>query len=441
MNRLSSIWLACLLFVTGMQAGAQVNDWISANWSSSPYVQDIAIDGAGRVFAATDGVYRSTDNGDSWQQLPFPDTDVSCIGINGSAHVFVGTWGHGLYRSTDNGDSWVKAGLQTSRINCIAINTAGSIFVGLDAMGGDSTFYRSTDNGNSWILRTIGMPSPSQIITAIATGGTGLVYASPTPPSGEAVFRSTDDGDSWTPTGSGSIFNLLSLLVTPSGHVFAGGYGLHRTTDDGVRWASVDSGCTTDLVRSLITNSPGYIFRGMASYGPEGGVYVSRDDGLHWTERTSGLPMRVIQKLAMNSEGVIFAATYGAGVFRTSHSMTAVSEPAQVAPDAVRLYQNYPNPFNPSTSIRYGLPNRSHVTLSVYNTLGQRVSVLENGEVEAGYHDIKFDGSGLSSGIYFYRIEIRPLDSAVGQALPDGRGESKIGAGSFVEVRKLILLR
>jgi hypothetical protein len=88
-------------------------------------------------------------------------------------------------------------------------------------------------------------------------------------------------------------------------------------------------------------------------------------------------------------------------------------------PQEFRLEQNYPNPFNPSTTIRYGLPNRSHVTLSVFNTLGQSVSTLVNGEEEAGYHEVQFDGRHLSSGVYFYRIE----------------------AGSFVQTRKLLLIR
>jgi hypothetical protein len=100
--------------------------------------------------------------------------------------------------------------------------------------------------------------------------------------------------------------------------------------------------------------------------------------------------------------------------FRTS--MSSVAEPV---PLTFALDQNFPNPFNPSTTIRYGLPNRSHVKLTVFNTLGQQVTPLQNGEQEAGYHDVKFDGSGLSSGVYFYRIQ----------------------AGSFVETKKLLLVR
>ena len=109
--------------------------------------------------------------------------------------------------------------------------------------------------------------------------------------------------------------------------------------------------------------------------------------------------------------------------FATAKANSAV-EPlneSQVLPELVpgeySLAQNYPNPFNPSTSIRYGLPNRSLVTLTVFNTLGQEVVQLVNGEQGAGYHELKLDGSGLSSGVYLYRLR----------------------AGEFVATKKLAL--
>lgn len=73
--------------------------------------------------------------------------------------------------------------------------------------------------------------------------------------------------------------------------------------------------------------------------------------------------------------------------------------------DGFRLDQNYPNPFNPSTLINFSLPQAGDIKLSVYNILGQRVAVLANGKFTAGTHTVRFDGTGLASGMYLYRLE------------------------------------
>ncbi len=91
----------------------------------------------------------------------------------------------------------------------------------------------------------------------------------------------------------------------------------------------------------------------------------------------------------------------------------------QDIPTVFSLSQNYPNPFNPSTIITYGLPRRSHVNITLVNLLGQRVAVLDDAERESGYHQVRFDGTGLASGVYLYRIE----------------------AGEFVQTRKLLLMK
>ena len=96
-------------------------------------------------------------------------------------------------------------------------------------------------------------------------------------------------------------------------------------------------------------------------------------------------------------------------------------------PSTFTLHQNYPNPFNPSTTIDYALPRSAYVKLEVFNTLGERVSVLSNGLQDAGYHSAVFNAEGLPSGIYFYRLQARQTTG--GQA------------GDFVETKKLILLK
>jgi hypothetical protein len=93
--------------------------------------------------------------------------------------------------------------------------------------------------------------------------------------------------------------------------------------------------------------------------------------------------------------------------------------PSSGSPVQCSLRQNYPNPFNPSTTIGYHLPQRSHVILTVFSILGQEVSLLQNGEQEAGYHEVQFDAAGLSSGVYFYRMR----------------------AGAYIETKNLVLTK
>ena len=69
------------------------------------------------------------------------------------------------------------------------------------------------------------------------------------------------------------------------------------------------------------------------------------------------------------------------------------------------LYQNYPNPFNPTTSIQYSIPKKSNVTLKVYDLLGVEVKTLVQKEQNRGVYTISFQGDGLASGIYFYRLQ------------------------------------
>lgn len=93
-------------------------------------------------------------------------------------------------------------------------------------------------------------------------------------------------------------------------------------------------------------------------------------------------------------------------------------------PGKFSLEQNYPNPFNPTTNISYSLPVKSNVTLEVYNLIGQKISTLVQGEIEAGKHSVDFNGSGISSGIYLFRL------TAIGE---DG--------SHFISNKKMTLLK
>jgi hypothetical protein len=96
-----------------------------------------------------------------------------------------------------------------------------------------------------------------------------------------------------------------------------------------------------------------------------------------------------------------------------------INSDVNAVPTSFALDQNYPNPFNPSTIISYQLPEQRHVTVSIFNMLGEEVSTLVNEVKEAGYHKVEWSGTNLTSGVYFYRIE----------------------AGDFVSVKKMMLMK
>ena len=86
-------------------------------------------------------------------------------------------------------------------------------------------------------------------------------------------------------------------------------------------------------------------------------------------------------------------------------SITDVNENDPLLPDGFSLAQNYPNPFNPTTTISFTLPQKSNVSLEIFNTLGQLVEVKNLGNLPVGLHEVEFDASDLSSGVYFYRLQ------------------------------------
>jgi hypothetical protein len=106
-------------------------------------------------------------------------------------------------------------------------------------------------------------------------------------------------------------------------------------------------------------------------------------------------------------------------VYNESGVVSVEDNEKDILPNNFALYQNFPNPFNPTTIINYSIPKSSFVTIKIYDALGREVNTLVDEEKSVGNYSVKFEGSNLSSGIYFYQIK----------------------SANYIETKKMILLR
>jgi uncharacterized delta-60 repeat protein len=153
------------------------------------------------------------------------------------------------------------------------------------------------------------------------------------------------------------------------------------------------------------------------SFAPNGWftINLNNNSGTHYL--TSSIPLNNGDILVA---GWDFASNAGDFmVTRLTQNPTSIDDEDFAQPDDFLLFQNYPNPFNPSTTIRFNLPQSLFVTLKVYDVLGNEVATLIDEYKSAGSYEVEFEALRLTSGIYFYKLQ----------------------AGSFIETKKMILLK
>ena len=148
-------------------------------------------------------------------------------------------------------------------------------------------------------------------------------------------------------------------------------------------------------------------------------IQVVQGQSKSWQLMNKGLTNSMVNAISIDQDGYIYAGTENGGLYKSNNIIDAIEKPTKALPDKFFISQNYPNPFNPSTIINYQIPKSTLVTLKVYDILGREVTTLVNEEKPAGNYEINFNGSRLSSGIYFYRIQV----------------------GGYTSIKKMILLK
>jgi photosystem II stability/assembly factor-like uncharacterized protein len=247
--------------------------------------------------------------GGTWKELSVYGGDVNDLAVHPNGDLFAATYS-GVYRSTDNGQTWeeVNTQLPTSTATSLAINSSGTLFVGMK-----EGVFKSTDNGASWVKTSLNVPSSSFTDALIVTADDVLFAGNSSAPGN--LFRSTDNANSWTDVSVPPSTAVWQLFSPAPKHILAGTLfsGVYLSTDNGDHWSSTS--LTNGITGQFVTNSVGEIFVG--TYGLQGdsfgGIYQSADSGATWIKVQNEIENLRIPALAINSNDVLFAGVLDGG--------------------------------------------------------------------------------------------------------------------------------
>jgi photosystem II stability/assembly factor-like uncharacterized protein len=300
------------------------------------------------------------------------------------------------------------------------------------AVGDSGTIIKSTDLGATW--SSLSSPSTATFyeVTCGATN-TVMVFGDTL-----GAYRSEDGGLTWQRLEMYALASDIASLQLPgppdlytsfffnpdTGYVF-GEYGVtFFTTNGGLSW---QSGIAPGFTR-INTAYFASIDSGVVA-GDNGTIAFTTDRGMSWL--TDSIPSAITSH-NINHIGVrdstlaVILGDSGTVVFvaRDSTVLGAERSTGNV-PDKFQLFQNYPNPFNPRSTISFEIPYTSDAQLQVFDMAGRGVATLVDERLTPGSYGFMFDGEGLASGVYLYRLHYQPQNGNPGSSL----------------VRKMVLLR
>lgn len=414
-NKILSILILNFLFIFILSTSSS-SQWIRIFDIPHGYVTAFA-DNGNILYAMInyEGVYKSTDNGINWAKS---DNGISYLFLNTivakDSLVFVGT-DTGIFRSTNFGNNWVL--LNTFLISTNVLVIANNfLFAGTYMQG----IFRSSDWGENWIPVNDSLPTfyPHTYSLAYSNNNLYAGIESFVPSKSERIrhiYKSTNFGSSWFITSQDIDSIRMYRLYACDNLVLAGSLrDFYISTNFGVNWRVVPEIPVADGYFGLSSIGTKNIF--VSSI--QSGFYVSNNYGQNWILKNDGLNGNTAILTSYRYGDFLFLATSDVGGYRAIYrrpvlEVINIRKLSSNIPDMFKLYQNYPNPFNPTTIIKYNIPKLSSphvlggdlVVLKVFDILGRETVTLVNEKQSPGTYEVSFDGSKLSSGIYFYRIQ------------------------------------
>ena len=395
---------------------------------------------------ATNGIYKTTDGGANWfpitsgigaiknfLALAMSPANPNTIYAGTSFDPVTSTGPSAIYKSNDAGANWVLSsnGLPTDpteinpirTLNVSAANpnvVIAGLFVNTATLLGG--FYISTDAGANWVQKNNGLPiiQAKLIRSAAIRPGfdnqfyLGLDYSGGTD---IGVWATTDGGDNWFDFNGGTVLNtytIRALVFNPTGNhtLFAG--RASGTANLGGVYEYTFSFVPVELVSfsAEVFNSNVTLSWITATEINNYGFDIERRNN----ESTDWASIGFVSGNVNSTETIYYSfEDYSLGVgkyvyrlkqldYNGNYKYSQEVEVTILPADNFILNQNYPNPFNPITRISYSIPENTFTTLKVYDILGNDIQTLVNRELPAGSYEVEFDGTGLPSGVYIYKL-------------------------------------
>lgn len=435
----------------GTQYGLFVSQDQGATWSASNDVIKAQIiygfaKSGSRTFVSTSlGLFYANQSNSTWTKV-FPTNGYSTgkiVYADQSGNVY--TLGKNVnvanyyspsivWKSTDNGNTWNP---DTSGFGAFLNSGTPQYFVDENKVqhllltNSTTAIYKKSPSDSKWIADITGLPQGfSAYPTFFTSDNKGTLYAAfedySKNPVISYIFKRPIAGGSWVADtvglGSHQVWsmsadaNLNMILGTGDAGIFVKVNG---------KWTSIPSpsGLGGNAAFVTVIDKYGAMYTGFSNYNYKTfsyfwhGVFKTTNNGSSWTK--VGLDSVAVKNLVIYGD-TLYAVSYYKGLFKIPiQNPTEVKTLNSSLPSSFELYQNYPNPFNPSTVISFEIPKQSHVQLKIFDVIGREVATLVNEKKAAGKYEIKFDGTKLTSGIYFCQIN----------------------TADFVQTRKMVLLK
>jgi hypothetical protein len=362
-------------------------------------------------------LYKSTNGGTNWFQLPLPSgfwAPYTCnIGSDGLVGFVVGS---SIIKTSNGGVNWIPAYTPTDTVIFFGAdlssnpkafwavgNKSGSSGVGVPVVVRCPSFFSSND----YIRMTMPSSMSSYQLTCVAAiDSNGCLIGVNRGANPGLILRTTDKGNNWATITMPAGISIWSIDLDGGG----GGFAAGGNNDIAHIYWTANWGETWSLVYSA---NIGHI-KGLHYYGGNGSFAVSHNGSIlrntgsesPWTLQYSGVTSQLNAISVLNSnENIIYAVGDNGIMLKTDNGGIGIQKISTEIPNSFSLSQNYPNPFNPTTIINFQLPMSNNVKLIIYDVMGREVATLVNEKLSSGTYEVEWDGSNYPSGVYFYNIQ------------------------------------